>query len=543
MVQAGEEARRALGLAAEYDVIVVGSGGAGLTAALACAAGGLSVLVAERMDRIGGTTAMSGGGIWIPGNHLARAAGIADDAETALAYIRAVSPAGWAAEEDPLWQAFAREAPRCLSFIEEATPLRFALSDDPDPYPEAPGARTRGRMVSPRPLDARRAGLALQPPHVPHWLTYQETRRYDPWHRPGRTAFYLAPRLAWRLALGRRAQGTALVAGLAQGLIAAGGRIATGLRGVDLPRDAGGRVAGLACETSRGPIRLAARRGVVLASGGFERDEARRAAHFAGPVDLIASAPGNTGDAARMAEAVGARLARMDQANIAPALPATLRGAALPIGTFHHREPGAILVDARGRRFVNEYLFNLGEVLAARDPATGAARHLPAWIITDRRTLREAPVFRHFLARAPDWAREAETPADLARRIDLPGGALAETIRRFNAGAASGEDPDFGRHLDPLAPGGRRPGRLRPIGAPLIALPFNLCFLSTKGGPRTDARARVIDTGGDPIPGLYCAGVAMANPLGTRAVGSGTTLGPNMTWGWIAARHILGDWT
>ncbi|PZQ51447.1 MAG: dehydrogenase [Rhodovulum sulfidophilum] len=526
-------------LAAEYDVIVVGSGGAGLTAALACAHAGLSVLVAERMDRIGGTTAMSGGGIWIPGNHLARAAGIADGPEAALRYIRAVSPAGWEAEEGPLWAAFAEEAPRCLAFVEAATPLRFALSDDADPYPEAPGARAFGRMVSPRPL--RRAGLRLQRPHVPHWLTYQETRRYDPWHRPGRAALRLAPRLAGRLALGRRAQGTALVAGLARGLIAAGGRVATGLRAVELIRDDDGRVVGVGCATARGPLRLRARRGVVLASGGFERDAGRRDAHFVGPVDLVASAPGNTGDAATMAEAVGARLARMDQANIAPALPARLDGADLPIGTFHHREPGAILVDRHGRRFVNEYLFNLGEVIGARDPATGAARHLPAWIVTDRATLREAPLLRHFLARAPGWAREAGSAAELAARIGLPPGALAETLDRFNRDAASGEDRDFGRHRDPLAPGGRRPERLRPIGTPLVALPFNLSFLSTKGGPRTDARARVLDTAGRPIPGLYCAGVAMANPFGTRAVGSGTTLGPNMTWGYIAARHILGD--
>ncbi|TPE47712.1 FAD-dependent oxidoreductase [Amaricoccus solimangrovi] len=527
------------GFSAEYDVIVVGSGGAGLTAALACAAGGLSVLVAERMDRIGGTTAMSGGGIWIPGNHLARAAGIADDAETALRYIRAVSPAGWEAEEGPLWEAFAREAPRCLSFVEQATPLRFALSDDADPYPEAPGALATGRMVSPRPI--RRAGLRLQPPHVAHLLTYQEMRRHDPWHRPGRAAFSLAPRLAGRLLLGRRAQGTALVAGLARGLGAAGGRVATGLRVVELCRGGDGRVVGVSCATARGPLKLRARRGVVLASGGFERDTARRARHFAGPVDLVASAPGNTGDAARMAEAVGARLARMDQANIAPALPARLDGAPLPVGTFHHREPGAILVDRGGRRFVNEYLFNLGEVLAERDPATGASRHLPAWMVTDRATLRTAPLLRRFLARAPGWAREAGSPAGLAAAIDVPPAALAETLLRFNADAAAGEDRDFGRHLDPLAPGGRRPERLRPIAPPLVALPFNLCLLSTKGGPRIDAHARVLDRAGAPIPGLYCAGVAMANPFGTRAVGSGTTLGPNMTWGYIAALRILGD--
>jgi len=525
---------------AAYDVIVAGSGGAGLSAALSCAAGGLSVLVAERMEVIGGTTAMSGGGIWIPGNHLARAQGIVDGPERALAYIEAVSPQGWSEKEAPLWAAFVEAAPRCLAFLERATRLRFALADDPDPYPKAPGALARGRMVSPLPL-GRRRGMASQPPHVPHLLTYQEMRRHDPWHRPGRAALRLAPRIAWRIALGRRAQGTALIAGMAGGLAAAGGHLVTGLRVVALVRDGDGRVAGVECATARGPLRLAARRGVVLASGGFERDETRRTRHFAGPIDLVASSPGNTGDAALIAEAAGALLARMDQANIAPALPARLGGAELPIGTFHHREPGAILVNARGERFVNEYAFNLGEILSERDPATGAARHLPAWLVTDARTLREAPLLRHFLRRAPGWAREAPTAAALAGRTGLPADALAATLRRFNQAAALGEDPVHGRDRDPLAPGGRRPERLRPIGAPLLALPFNLCLLSTKGGPRTDAHARVLDTRRRPIPGLYCAGVAMANPFGTRAVGTGTTLGPNLTWGFIAAGHLLGE--
>lgn len=525
------------GATATHDVIVVGSGGAGLMAALACAAGGLDVLVVERAGCIGGTTAMSGGGLWVPGNHLARAAGITDSPEAALTYIQAVSPPGWQAEEAPLWQAFVEGAPQMLAFLEGATPLRLMLSDDADPYPGAPGAALRGRMVSPRPFAPRRAGWSLQPPHIPHLLTYPELRRHDPWRQPVATVLRLAPWLLARLLTGRRGQGTALVAGLAAGLAARGGRIRTGLRAVELLRD--GRVTGLVCDSAEGPVRLLARRGVVLASGGFERDETRRAAHFPGPVDLIASAPGNTGDAQRMAEAVGALLARMDQANIAPALPARLGETDLPIATFHHREPGAILIDRHGRRFVNEYLFNLGEVLAEPDPASGQPRHLPAWIVTDRATLARAPMLRHYLARSPGWLREGGTAAALAAVIGVPADALAATLARFNAQAQRGEDTDFGRHLDPLTPGGRQPARLRPIGGPLLALPFNLTFLSTKGGPRTDAAARVLDRQRRPIPGLYCVGVAMANPFGTRAVGTGTTLGPNLTWGWLAARHIL----
>lgn len=517
-----------------HDVIVIGSGGAGLVAALTTAAAGLDTLLIERTDLIGGTTAMSGAGLWVPGNALA---GNADSPAEALAYIRAVSPDGWQSQEDDLWQAFAAAAPRMLDFVAAKTPLRFALSDDPDPYPLAPGARLSGRMVSPLPLPRAVAGPwagRLRPPHIPHVLTYQETRRLDPWHHPLAASLRLLPRLALRVLTGRRGQGTALVAGLVAGFLGAGGHLRAGTRALRLIRD--GAVEGVIVERDGGQMRLDARLGIVLTTGGFERDAARRGRHFTGPVDLIASAPGNTGDGHDMAEAVGARLARMDQANIAPALPARLRGAPLPIATFHHREPGAILIGPDGRRFVNEYTFNLGEVLARRR-ADGTACHLPAWLLTDRKTLAGAPVLRHLLGQSPGWALSATDLPVLAGLLGVDPRALTSTLAAFNTHAARGQDPLFQRHLDPV--GQPAPERLRPIRPPYVALPFNLSFLSTKGGPRTDAQARVLDTEGKPIPGLYCAGVAMANPFGTRAVGSGTTIGPNMTWGWIAAQDII----
>ncbi|WP_108257580.1 Hint domain-containing protein [Mangrovicoccus ximenensis] len=136
-------------------------------------------------SRIGGTTAMSGAGLWVPGNHLAVASGLQDSAEEAAAYLAAAAPPGWAETEAPRWHAMAEAAPRMLRFLEEATPLRFALSDDSDPYPDLPGGKSRGRMVSTRPLRKLRAP-DLQPPHVPHVFTYQEPRALDPWHRPAR---------------------------------------------------------------------------------------------------------------------------------------------------------------------------------------------------------------------------------------------------------------------------------------------------------------------------------------------------------------------
>jgi len=142
---------------ADHDVVVLGSGAAGLMAALVASFLGARVLLAEKSHLIGGTTAMSGGCIWVPNNHLMRAAGLPDSADDALSYIRAVAPDGWAEVEEPLWRAFVDRAPEMLSFVERRTSVRFGLGGEPDPYMEAPGARRRGRNVSPRPFPS------------PHW--------------------------------------------------------------------------------------------------------------------------------------------------------------------------------------------------------------------------------------------------------------------------------------------------------------------------------------------------------------------------------------
>lgn len=528
-----------------HDVIVVGSGGAGLTAGLAAAVAGLEVVVLESSGLIGGTTAMSGAGTWIPANHKARDAGIRDSRQSALAYIRASAPPGWQKVEDPLWRRFVVEAPAMMKFVEDTTPLVFDLIEEADPYPLNPGACRTGRMLSPRPLPPAAAGgwsRRIRVPHVPHILTYQEMRRHDAWHRPLQAVFGELPAVAARLATGSRAQGTALVRGLVGGFIRAGGSILTDARAVELTTDSNRDVTGVRVERGGEAIRLRARRGVVLACGGFERDEERRRAHFPGPIDFIASAPSNLGDGHRMAEAAGAELARMDQANIAPAIPARVRGLALPLGTFHHREPSALLIGRDGRRFANEYLFNLGEVLLQRDPATGGFAHLPAWLVADAALLRASPVMNHFLRADRTFVRRAGDLGELAAQIGVPGDVLKATVLRFNGFAAMGTDPDFGRHLDPLSVDGLAPGRLAPlVEPPYVAMPFNLSFLSTKGGPRTDSRGQVLRADGSAIGGLYCAGVAMANPFGSRAVGQGTTIGPNMTWGWICGRALTGE--
>ena len=235
----------------ETDIVIVGSGSAAAAAALKLALGGLSVLMLEKTERLGGTSAMSGAGVWVPANHHARQAGIADSESEALDYLRAASPEGWQAE-DPLWQSFVEAAPRMLAFLEAHTPLRFALTTEADPMAERRGGKKLGRMVSPRPLSRRllgRLSARLRPSTLPHLFTYHEMIGFDVYHHPFRAALKLAPQLLHRLLTGSRGQGSALMTGLLKGCLDAGCRIETGAPVTELILDErNGAVAGVVVE-------------------------------------------------------------------------------------------------------------------------------------------------------------------------------------------------------------------------------------------------------------------------------------------------------
>lgn len=524
----------------ETDALVLGSGAAGLTAALAAAAGGLRVTVLEKSDRLGGTSAMSGAGTWIPANHHAAASGIADSPEEALAYIRAAAPEGWAAAEDALWQRLVHAAPEMLRFVEAHTPLRFALTPEGDPLRDLPGAKPRGRMLSPLPLSRWRAGrfaLRIRRSTIPELFTYHEAVETDLYHHPFRTALQLWPRLAWRLLTNTRGKGTALVTGLLRGCLDAGVRIEMRARGVQLLQDESGAVTGALVERDGARHRVTARRGVVIATGGFEWDAVLLERHFPGGADYLGSPPSNTGDGHRMAEAAGAALERMDQATLTPSIPTLHEGRLMARPVPFHTEPNAIVVNRHGRRFVNELRFNIGEAMDARDLA-GAPLHQPCWVISDAGLLRRLPPARWAARADPGWLRRAGTLDGLAAATGLDPAALAETVARYNAACAAGRDEQFGRPsaADAAASGDkRRRGGLEPIvEPPFLAMPFNRAILGTKGGPRTDAEAQVLRPDGSIIPGLFAAGASSANPIGTRGVGTGTTIGPYMAWGYVA---------
>ncbi len=380
----------------DTDLIVLGSGAAGLSAALFAAAQGRRVLLAEKSEWIGGTTAMSGGCIWIPCNHHMAQLGASDSPQEALRYIRAVAPPGWAASEDLHWQAFVEAGPPMLRFIESHCPLRLHIGGEPDPYLEAPGALRRGRNVSPQPFRFARLGAWAQrvrPSAMPYLLAYHEVTDTHLFANPRQAITRFGPRLLWRLATGQRAMGQALVGGLLAGCLEQACTVRTGLRAMELmQRD--GRVAGVRFENGE---TQSTRLGVVIATGGFEWDEALMARHHPGPRRWTASPDCNTGDGLKMALAVGAQLAHMDQALTMGTRPVPYLGKPHAVPAADYTLPHSMIVNSRGRRFVNELQMNVGLGLEQRDPATGERVHHPAWRIYDAQYARR---YAHALPRS-----------------------------------------------------------------------------------------------------------------------------------------------
>lgn len=526
----------------QVDVVVVGTGAAGLSAALAARVSGARVLVVEKSAMAGGTTAMSGGCIWIPGHHYMADLGVSDSREAAMEYIRAVSPDGWHNLEEPLWAAFVDRAPEMLKFVEAHSPARFKPNRDPDPYAEAPGGIEFGRNVSPRPI---RLGILgpwrdrVRPRTLSIELSYDEIVDTHFYANPKKGMMRFFPRLLWRHLRGMRTRGNALTIGLLKGCLDKGVEIWLESAAKRLTKQ-DGRVIGLELERDGMTVTVEAAKGVILASGGFEWNAEMMAEHFPGPVEWTASPSTNTGDGHRMAADVGAHLDRMDQALIMGTTPVTYEGRLQGQPAADYFLPHSMIVNRHGKRFVNEKQMNVGLAFAERAPDTGEPAHLPAWRIYDSQFAEKYP---HALPKAsvPGNRFKADTLADLARQIDVDPDGLVDTAQRFSEFARAGQDEDFGRGStawdrnrggDPTHEPSPTLGTIE--RAPYYAMPFKASFLGTKGGARTNERAEVLRPDGTSIPGLYAAGNVMANAFGSKGVGAGTTLGPCLTWGYIA---------
>ena len=555
-----------------HDVVVLGTGAAGLTAALAAAAGGADVGLYEKADLLGGTTAISGGIVWVPGNHLMdRSDGIdgidgidaaerdADPAE-ALRYLRAL--AGDTLDV-PVAEALVSAGPEMLRFTESASPCRFRLlAGYPDYHPEMPGARPGGgRSLEPDLFDLAVLG---------EWAG--QLRFWDGFPRPvllSETSFGGAPApppasvIADRRERGICGMGEALVGSLLAGCLDAGVTVRTGARARQLVV-VDGRVTGVRFDTPAaedatgkvpvGEVTVGARRGVVLATGGFEWNEALVRAYLRGPMDAPASVPTNTGDGLEMATDAGAALGNMAQARWAPMarIPGDEAWGAprFRLVLAERTRPGSIMVNGAGERFCNEAAnYNaLGGAFHQLDPATLRHANAAAWLVCDDRYRRRyaLPGCRRG-AEPPSWVHRGETLADLAAAIGVPPGTLSETVTEFNRNAAAGSDPVFGRGASvydrfngdrTLADAAATLGSLDE--PPFYAVAIGIGALGTSGGPRTDERGRVLARTAGTIPGLWAAGNVMAAPTATVYAGAGGTLGPAMTFGYLAGRDAAG---
>jgi len=516
-----------------YDVVVVGSGVAGLTAAVAAADAGLSVLVLEKADRLGGTSAVGGGVIWAPGNPLMAEAGFPDSADAARAYLEAGSDGRMSAAEIDL---YVTTAPHAVRFLIDAGVRMRALAR-PDYHPEWAGA-THGRGLDQEPFDPRPwpglADLVRSPTYFP-LITMAE-----------RDALGGAPvdpdLLARRAVAGIRTMGGALVGRL---LVAAHDR------GVHLVAPA--RVTGLERQgtgwtvTAAGTaVRTAS---VVLASGGFEWNPALRKAFLPYPVTPI-SAPSNTGDGLLLGLKAGAAVDEMTAVWGVPVLtPTTARYDGQPSGRMGNVEltlPGSITVNAAGRRFVNEATnyHDLNRAFGVIDPATGKQANAPAFLVFDRSYLDRYPVAGSTPGTPEPWMVRADTPAELARAAGIDPAGLVATLAGFNEHARRGEDPAFGRGSSPqdrhLGDPAVEPNPcLAPVErAPFFAVPVHAGVLGTAGGLATDADGRVLDHDSSPIPGLYAAGNCAATLFRDMYPGGGATLGSAVVRAYRVGRHL-----
>ena len=543
----------------EYDVVVVGSGAAGMTAALTAAKRGLRVVVVEKAPTFGGSAARSGAGIWIPNNEVLLAAGVPDTPAKAATYLASVVGSTVPADRQA---AFLTNGPNMISFVMANSPLRFRWMEGySDYYPERPGGLPNGRSIEPAQLDGHILGAELahlNPAYIPtpdgvvvfsseyKWLNLVAVSAKGLAVSAGCVSRYLAAALRGEKPL---TMGQSLAAGLRAGLLDANVPVWLNTPFVDLRFDGNGRANGVVVLKDGVSTLVTATRGVILGSGGFEHNLALRNEFQQQPIGTAwtVGAKENTGDGIAAGRRAGSALDLMDDAWWGPAIPLP----AEPYFCLAERTlPGSLLVNAAGKRFVNEAA-PYSDVVHVMYERNVISPDIPAWLIFDQ-NYRNRYLFKDVAATLPfpdAWyqsgaAFKSWTIEDLAQKIGVPQAALRATVTRFNGFASSGQDLDFGRgnsvydhyYTDPaVGPN----SCLAPLWlAPFYAFKIVPGDLGTKGGMRTDARARVLRADGSVIPGLYAAGNASGAVMGHSYAGAGSTIGPAMTFGYIAANAV-----
>lgn len=553
------------------DVLVVGSGGGGLTAALKATANGLDTLVVEKSAKFGGSTALSGGGIWVPGAPAQRRAGYTPDPDGVFEYLRTITDG---LVSDARLRTYVDMAPEMMDFLERCSDW-FEFVWKPgyaDYYPELPGGSERGSTINVPEIDLRALGaeeqnmlapLALAPKGI--WFAPKDLRLFYQVRQNWRGKAVLV-KLIWRM-FRARVFGDRMAA-IGQSLMA---RMRLALAEHDIPlwlsapmteliTDVDGRVVGAVVERDGTPVRIAARGGVVLATGGFDHDIQWRRQYL--PLlekDWSFGNPAALGDGIRAGEKVGAATDLLDEAWWFPAM--CWPDGRLQFMLNERMMPAQFVVNGAGVRFINEAAPYMDFAHAMIEGQQSGVTHVPCWLVTDIKSFHRYVVGGHLpipkvpFAPVPTGRKipqawldsgivvAADSYEELAVKIGVPPQALRDTAVRFNSLAATGHDDDFNRgdsaydnyYGDPTLPN----PNLAPLGKPpYLAFQIILGDLGTSGGLVTDEHARVLGEDGGVIAGLYATGNTSAAVMGRSYAGAGATIGPAMTFGYVAAQHI-----
>ncbi|MCT7662200.1 FAD-binding protein [Mycobacterium deserti] len=565
------------------DVLVVGSGGGGMTAALTADASGLDTLVVEKSAHFGGSTALSGGGIWVPGAPSQRKAGYVPDPDEVFAYLRQITDG---LVSDERLRKYVDAAPEMMEFLENLSPW-FEFVWKPgyaDYYPELPGGSELGSTINVPAIDLRELGdeeqdllqpLALAPKGI--WFAPKDLRLFYQVRQNWRGKAVLV-KLIWRM-FRARVFGDRMAA-IGQSLAA---RMRLALKQRDVPlwlnapmtellTDVDGAVIGAVVERDGRPLRIAARRGVILAAGGFDHDMAWRKEHLpelsrvrdisGDGKDWSFGNPAAVGDGIRAGEKVGGATDLLDEAWWFPAI--CWPDGRLQFMLNERMMPAQFVVNGQGRRFINEAAPYMDFAHAMIDGERSGVTHIPCWLVTDIRSFHRYVVGGHLpipkvpFAPVPTGRKvpkawldsgvvvEGNSFEELAEKMGVPPAQLRQTADRFNELARSGHDDDFNRgdsaydnyYGDPTLPN----PNLHPLGKPpYYAFQIILGDLGTSGGLRTDEHARVLDGDDRVVKGLYAVGNNSAAVMGRSYAGAGATIGPAMTFGYVAAKHIAND--
>ncbi|MBW2419964.1 MAG: FAD-binding protein [Deltaproteobacteria bacterium] len=565
----------------EVDFLVVGSGAGGMVAALRAHDLGCRTLVVEKAPVYGGSSAISGGVVWVPANHLMAGAGIEDSPEAGLRYLEKITAGSSSPEK---LRAYVDTAPRMLEYLDERSHIGFdVIPGYPDYYPEEEGGKTGGRSCEPRVFDAgrlgdefRRQNMHPKDIYIFGFMTGRATDGKDMMRgglkgaliilREALLYFFNLKARFKRLHNTRCTLGGALVASARASLLDRGVPVWLDTKLEDLVEEEG-RITGAVVTREGEPLRIAARRGVLLAAGGFERNEKLREQYQRGPTgsEWTAGTVSNTGDTVAIGQRLGAAFDLLEDAWWCPVFRAPFEEHRR-ILIFERSLPGGIVVNSLGRRFMNEaapYNDAVKRIYAANsqesqesEEALGAST-IPSYLIFDRRFRRKYPIGPIFPANMqPDWAtgekaegflERADTLEGLAAKLGVDAAGLRATVERFNDFARSGKDEDFGRgesaqdRYYTIFDDAPNPNLATIEKAPYYGCKLWPGDLGTKGGLRTDLHARVMREQGDVIPGLYATGNCSAAVMGHTYPGAGGTLGPAMTFGFRAAEHAGGE--